>query len=46
MVKHVPTGVVHSGTKGGTTKCGVNTNTHKEHWVSTNSSVTCQNCNR
>lgn len=46
MVKHKPSGVVHSGTKGGTTKCGVDTKVHAEHWAATNAQVTCNNCKR
>lgn len=40
-VKHLPTGIVHSGTKGGTTGCGFNTNKKPSHWVNSNSKITC-----
>ncbi|MBR32988.1 MAG: hypothetical protein CMN77_16940 [Spirochaetaceae bacterium] len=40
-VKHIPTGEVHTGSKGGTTGCGVNTNEHPSHWVDTSEGVTC-----
>ncbi len=40
-VKHTPTGVVHKGSKGGTTGCGVDTNTNSSHWVSTSETITC-----
>lgn len=40
-VKHIPTGVVHSGTKGGKTGCGTNTNENLSHWVNTSSKITC-----
>ena len=40
-VKHVPTKVVHSGTKGGTTGCGFNTRDNPTHWVSTHERITC-----
>lgn len=40
-VKHIPTGVVHSGTKGGTTGCGTDTNDKPDHWVSTSTPVNC-----
>ncbi|QHI37078.1 hypothetical protein IMCC3317_24560 [Kordia antarctica] len=40
-VKHTPTGVVHSGSKGGTTGCGVDTTKHSDHWVSSSSRITC-----
>lgn len=41
-VKHTPTGVVHSGQKGGKTGCGDNTNDNPSHWVNTLSKVTCK----
>jgi hypothetical protein len=34
-VKHVPTGEVHSGTKGGYTGCGFDTRVNPSHWVNT-----------
>ena len=40
-VKHVPTSEVHSGTKGGTTGCGVDTAVNPTHWVSTTQTITC-----
>ncbi len=40
-VKHKPTGVVHSGSKGGSTGCGTNTSAHSDHWVSTSEKITC-----
>ena len=40
-VKHTPTGIVHKGSKGGTTGCGFDTTEHSDHWVSTSAKVTC-----
>ncbi len=40
-VKHTPTGIVHKGTKGGHTGCGVDTKKNSEHWVSTSEKITC-----
>ena len=40
-VRHTPTNEVHKGSKGGTTGCGVNTNTHSAHWENTTASITC-----
>lgn len=40
-VKHTPTGIVHSGAKGGTTGCGFNTKENTNHWVSSNSKINC-----
>lgn len=40
-VKHTPTGIVHSGIKGGTTGCGFNTKEHLSHWENTNTRITC-----
>ena len=40
-VKHTPTGIVHSGTKGGNTGCGSDTNDNKDHWVNTKVKITC-----
>ena len=40
-VKHLPTNIVHSGTKGGTTGCGSNTRDNPTHWVSTHERITC-----
>ncbi|GGF72968.1 hypothetical protein [Wenyingzhuangia marina] len=40
-VKHLPTGIIHLGQKGGTTGCGTNTNQESDHWSNTSSSITC-----
>ena len=40
-VKHNPTGVVHSGTKGGRTACGFDTKENPAHWASTGQRITC-----
>lgn len=40
-VKHVPTGVVHSGNKAGTTGCGFDTRDSPTHWVPTTATITC-----
>ncbi|MGB3343077.1 MAG: hypothetical protein WBA61_04130 [Aequorivita sp.] len=40
-VKHIPTGEVHVGRKGGTTGCGTDTNKLSTHWENTNERVTC-----
>ncbi|MCB0465795.1 MAG: hypothetical protein KDC78_09015 [Aequorivita sp.] len=40
-VKHTPTGIVHSGYKGGSTGCGTDTTKEKDHWVNTNDTITC-----
>lgn len=40
-VKHVPTGVVHKGAKGGVTACGVDTNDNPQYWTSSSEEVTC-----
>lgn len=40
-VKHIPTGVVHQGNKGGTTGCGYNTKDHPSHWVDSHDRITC-----
>jgi hypothetical protein len=40
-VKHTPTGVVHKGSKGGSTGCGFDTTKNPEHWVNTTESITC-----
>lgn len=40
-VKHIPTGIVHSGTKGGNTGCGFNTKENSSHWSNTSSKITC-----
>lgn len=41
-VKHIDTGVVHKGRKGGKTGCGVDTRKKPSHWASTSSRVTCK----
>ncbi|MBT3318825.1 MAG: hypothetical protein HN948_03010 [Clostridia bacterium] len=40
-VKHTPTGIVHSGKKGGKTGCGIDTREKISHWVKTNEKITC-----
>jgi len=40
-VKHTPTNVIHSGTKGGTTGCGFDTREHSTHWVESHSKINC-----
>lgn len=40
-VKHLPSEIVHSGSKGGTTACGADTNEKSSHWVNTGSKITC-----
>jgi hypothetical protein len=40
-VKHTPTGIVHSGTKGGKTGCGTDTTVLADHWTNTSDKVTC-----
>ena len=40
-VKHVPTGIVHSGFKGSTTGCGFDTRENASHWVSSHERITC-----
>ena len=40
-VEHTPTGIVHSGYKGGRTGCGFDTNEKPTHWVNTSKSITC-----
>jgi hypothetical protein len=40
-VKHIETVIVHSGSKGGSTGCGTNTNEHPSHWENTGSSINC-----
>lgn len=41
-VKHIPTGEVHSGSKGGTTGCGVDTRKNPSHWVNSHNKITCR----
>ena len=40
-VKHTPTEIVHKGTKGGTTGCGIDTNVHPSHCINTTAQITC-----
>lgn len=40
-VKHIPTGVVHKGTKGRFTGCGSDTKKNPSHWVSSSQGITC-----
>lgn len=40
-VKHLPSGEVHKGFKGGTTGCGVDTTKKPDHWVDTSAVITC-----
>lgn len=40
-VKHVPTGIVHKGAKGGQTGCGFNTRDNSSHWLNTLEKITC-----
>jgi len=40
-VKHTPTGVIHSGSKGEKTGCGANTKDNPSHWVETHQKITC-----
>ncbi|WP_298940915.1 hypothetical protein [uncultured Psychromonas sp.] len=40
-VKHIPTDVVHSGTKGAKTGCGIETKKHSSHWVDSHQKITC-----
>ena len=39
-VKHNPTGVVHQGSKGGTTGCGVVTKKNGDHWGDSHQKIT------
>ncbi len=41
-VRHISTGIVHSGQKGGKTSCGENTREKPSHWENTSAKVTCQ----
>ncbi|WP_162880760.1 hypothetical protein [Paraliobacillus sediminis] len=41
-VKHLPTGIVHSGTKGRKTGCGYYTTENSSHWMNTTSKITCE----
>lgn len=40
-VKHLPTKVIHSGSKGGKTGCGSDTKTNPDHWVNSSNKITC-----
>ena len=40
-VKHTPTGIVHSGSKGGRAGCGFNTRENAHHWVQSSERITC-----
>lgn len=40
-VKQTPTGVVHSGAKGGTTGGGTDTKKNADHWVNSHEKITC-----
>lgn len=40
-VKHTPTGIIHQGTKGGRTGCGVDTKKHLDHWATSHQRITC-----
>lgn len=40
-VKHLPTGEVHKGLKGGTTGCGFDTKEQPTHWANSNERITC-----
>lgn len=40
-VKHTPTDIVHKGTKGDITGCGVDTSVNSSHWISTNARIDC-----
>lgn len=40
-VRHIPTNIVHAGTKGGNTGCGTNTSEKPSHWENTSASITC-----
>lgn len=40
-VKHIPTGEVHKGQKGGKTDCGTDTTEKPDHWVNTNEPISC-----
>ncbi|SEA59983.1 hypothetical protein SAMN05421540_10822 [Psychroflexus halocasei] len=41
-VKHIPTGVVHIGNKGGRTGCSYDTRVNASHWINTNERVNCK----
>lgn len=41
-VKHIPSGEVHKGQKGGKTGCGTNTNVQPTHWINTIEPISCE----
>lgn len=41
-VKHTPTKVVHSGTKGGKTGCGIDTKAQSSHWIESHEKINCE----
>ena len=41
-VKHTPTHIVHSGSKGGKTGCGINTREKASHWINSHEKITCE----
>lgn len=41
-VKHLPTGEVHKGQKGGKTNCGFDTNEKPSHWINSSAKITCE----
>lgn len=40
-IKHLPSGIIHKGHKGGKTGCGINTKRHADDWVETSKNITC-----
>lgn len=40
-VKHLITGEVHVGTRGGTTGCGSDTTVNPQNWVNSSAQITC-----
>ncbi|MBU3026128.1 hypothetical protein Q4603_02200 [Zobellia galactanivorans] len=40
-VKHIATGEIHQGLKGGTTGCGFDTTERPSHWTNTSKPITC-----
>lgn len=40
-VKHTPSGIVHQGSKGSSTGCGVDTKKVSAHWQDVHSKITC-----
>lgn len=41
-VRHIPTDIVHKGSKGGKTGCGFNTNDKASHWENTSKRINCE----